>query len=126
MTKPKPEPEKDPKTGRFVTGNIGGGRKKGSRAKLGEAFITDLQADWQEHGQEVIATVRAERPQDYLKVVASILPKEHVVHRPTDEMTDDELAERLAILEELIAFAGGVGSTARPTHEGSADKSKPQ
>lgn len=122
----KPEIEKDPKTGRFLAGNNGGGRAKGSRNKLGEQFIADMQADWQENGPEAIAVVRAQRPQDYLKVVASILPKEHVVRRPTDEMTDDELTERLAILEELIAFAGANSGTPRPTHEGSKRKGKPQ
>jgi hypothetical protein len=32
--------------GRFLTGNNGGGRPKGSRSKLGEEFIQALQVCW--------------------------------------------------------------------------------
>ena len=52
------------------------GRPKGSRNKLGEAFVADLYADWKEHGASVIKRVRAEEPSTYLRVVASILPNE--------------------------------------------------
>ena len=107
------KPEQDEETGRFVAGNSGnGGRPKGSRNKLGEAFVTALLEDWQDNGAEAIQTVRAEKPDAYLKVIASILPKEHTVNvRPLEEMTDDQLrkqAERL--LRELgpvAAFAAG-------------------
>jgi len=85
--------------GTFTAGVSGNpkGKPKGSRNKLGEAFITDLQADWAEHGSKVIETVRLEKPSDYLKVVASILPKElNVRVDPLDEMDDDELTAILA------------------------------
>jgi hypothetical protein len=59
---------------RFRPGNPG--RPKGSRNKLGEAFIAAMYADFQEHGVDVIEAVRTEKPDQYLKVVASILPKE--------------------------------------------------
>lgn len=73
------------------------GRKKGSRNKLGEHFITALQADWEEHGAAAISTVRQERPHEYLKVVASILPKElNVRVDPLEEMDDDELTAIVA------------------------------
>ena len=49
-----------------VSGNPAG-RPKGSRNKLGEAFIADMFADWVEHGVDAIRRVREERPQDYLK-----------------------------------------------------------
>lgn len=76
MTDTQPvKPEQDAK-GRFVSGNIGGGRPKGARAKLGEAFLQAMQASFAEHGEETIETVRIEKPDQYLKVVASILPKE--------------------------------------------------
>jgi hypothetical protein len=55
----KPKPEKDEKTGRFVSGNIGGGRPKGSRNQLGEAFIDDLYAHWKIHGVAAIAEMCA-------------------------------------------------------------------
>ena len=71
----RPKPEQDAK-GRFVAGNSGnGGRPAGARAKLGEAFLADLYADWCEHGIEALRQVRDERPSDYLKVVALLVAK---------------------------------------------------
>jgi hypothetical protein len=68
-------PERDQKTGRFVTGNVGGGRYKGSRNKLSEAMIDDLYRHWLEHGIQAINRVFEERPADYLKIVAMLVSK---------------------------------------------------
>ena len=51
------------------------GRPKGSRNKLSEEFINQLYADWCEHGAEVLKEVRETRPEVYVKVVASLLPR---------------------------------------------------
>lgn len=88
------------------------GRPKGSRNKLGEAFIQAMYEDFTENGEAVIAQVRAEKPDQYLKVVASILPQQlNVTVQPFEEMTDDQLrkhAERLiAELGPVAAFASG-------------------
>ena len=54
--------------GRFLAGNSGnGGRKRGSRSKLGEEFISALYSDFEEHGEEVIAKVRQRSPETYLE-----------------------------------------------------------
>lgn len=111
----RPAPEQDPKTGRFVTGNSGGGRPKGSRNKLGEQFIQDLYASWAEKGAETIEAVRVERPHEYVKVVASILPKElNVNHTGLDDMSDEQLIKKLRALTAM----------AKPLIEG-LDDSKP-
>lgn len=69
-------PQKDEK-GRFLPGNSGfGGRPKGARSKLGEHFLKAMLEDFEQHGEGAIATVRDEKPDQYLKVIASILPKE--------------------------------------------------
>lgn len=52
------------------------GRPKGARSKLGEAFVDALLADWQKNGVEAIIKMRDEKAADYVKVIASILPKE--------------------------------------------------
>lgn len=85
---------------------MGPGRPKGSRNKLGEAFIQDLYADWMANGPAVIAQVRAEKPDAYLKVTASILPKQVQVENKSD-MTDEELAQRIRQLAEFVDFAVG-------------------
>lgn len=52
------------------------GRKPGSRNKLGEAFLEALLEDWTQHGAVAIVKVREEKPDQYLKVVASVIPRE--------------------------------------------------
>jgi hypothetical protein len=63
---------------RFKPGQVANphGRPKGSRHKLSEAFISALHADFELHGIDVIKVVRAEFPVDYLKTIASIVPKQ--------------------------------------------------
>lgn len=97
------KPEKDDKTGRFLTGNSGGGRPKGSRNKLGEAFLEDMLADWEANGPAAIREVRETKPDAYLKVVASVLPKDLNVNiNQTDHMTDEQLVERIRSLDAAI------------------------
>jgi hypothetical protein len=65
------------------------------RNRLNEILIPALNEDFQEHAANVIAAVRIERPVDYLKLVAALLPK-------TPETSDGALAglndEDLAVL----------------------------
>ena len=110
--------EKDPKTGRFLSGNSGGGRPKGSRNKLGEQFLEALTRDFVEHGRQAIVACREEKPTEYVKVVASLLPKELLVRKdPVDEMSDEEIADVLDILRGIVAGDGE--RPHRPTHKGS-------
>jgi hypothetical protein len=67
---------RDAKTGRFVTGNNGGGRKLGSRNKLATEFLDDLHAKWLKHGPDVLERVIRDDPAAFLRTVAQILPKE--------------------------------------------------
>ncbi len=110
--------EKDPETGRFLTGNSGGGRPKGSCNKLGEQFLEALAQDFTAHGQEAIVACREEKPTEYVKVVAGLLPKELLVRKdPVDEMSDKEISDALDILRGIVA-----GDGERPhkaTHKGS-------
>jgi|18_taG_2_1085343.scaffolds.fasta_scaffold02822_3 hypothetical protein len=105
----RPVPEQDQKTGRFQPGNNGGpGRPKGSRNKLGEAFLADFLSDWEEHGVTAIQTMRADRPHEYVKVAASILPKElNVKVSEFDELTDDQLDKRITALADALRLEIG-------------------
>ena len=87
------------------------GRPIGARNRLGSAFLEALDADFAEHGVAVINKVRTERPHEYLKVVAGLLPKEMIIKGTAlDDMTDDELNRALATVRDLLA--SGVGETA--------------
>lgn len=102
---------KDPETGRFLPGF--GGRPKGARNKLGEDFIKALADDFDANGPQTIARVREERPQDYLKVIASLLPKE-IKLTDERELSDDELDRRIrdlaSILGDYIGTESGTGA----------------
>ena len=60
-----------------------------------ENFINAFAQDFEQHGATVIEKVRKERPQDYLKVAAVLLPKQMEIEtartRPLSELTDAEL-----------------------------------
>lgn len=92
------------------------GRPKGARNKLGEAFVAALHDDFQEHGVAAIVAVRAERPHEYLKVIASLLPKELKVTTESD-LTDEQLDQRIrqlaaALSLELNGGEAGIDSAA--------------
>ena len=84
------------------------GRPKGSRNKLGEAFIAAMYEDFTEHGATVIETVRTEKPDQYLKVVASILPQQlNVRVSEFDELTDDQIDQRINALARALQLETG-------------------
>lgn len=74
-----------------VSGNANG-RPKGSRNKFAESFIKDFLFDWELDGADAIARVRKEDPSTYLRVAASILPKELNIN---EESTLEKLIEQL-------------------------------
>jgi hypothetical protein len=62
---------------KFEKGWKGGpGRPQGSRNKLGEAFLSAMYKDFNEHGEDAIMRVRRDDPSTYVRTVAGILPKE--------------------------------------------------
>lgn len=89
------------------------GREKGSRNKLGEEFIKDVLADWQEHGAQAVKDTREKDPVAYVRVVASILPRD-INFRVGDleDLSDDELAGELAAIAAQLTGEGG-GAFAR-------------
>jgi hypothetical protein len=85
------------------------GRPKGSRSKFSESFLSDFCADWEEHGAAAIVTMRTERPHEYVKVAASLLPKELKIET-TSDLTDEQLDARIRQLASVLEI--GVGLTA--------------
>ena len=112
-----PSPARDGQ-GRFLTGNSGGGRPKGSRNKLTERFMDTIANDFAEHGAEAIAKVRIDDPATYLKIVGSLVPRELIMQREESaainsaEITDEELVEvidkrkRQRFVEEVLKSVG--------------------
>ena len=91
-----------------------GGRGKGTRNKLGSVFLEKLLQEFEEFGEEAIRICRVERPHEFLKIVASILPKEfEITDSRLHEISDDEL-DRLIELARRQLIAGSIaGNTDR-------------
>jgi uncharacterized small protein (DUF1192 family) len=88
------------------------GRPPGSRNKLTEAFLRDVLAAWEAKGAAAVLKLCDERPYDFVKLVATILPKNfNLKVNDHEHINDDELDHRIAALRDLIdsaqAEAGG-------------------
>jgi hypothetical protein len=91
--------------GRYMHG--GPGRWPGSRNKIGSAFFSDLYDHWKTHGKGVIETVCNTHPAVYLRVVASVMPRTvEIKNEVLDQLTDDEIAELIAEVRQVLALAG--------------------
>jgi len=84
------------------------GRPKGSRNKLGEAFVAALHEDFGKNGVEVIERVRATDPAAYMRVIASLLPKELKIETKAD-LNDEQLDARIRQLANLFGIEVGAG-----------------
>ena len=87
--------------------NIKGGRPKGSRNKLAQRVFDDIFRHWNEpaggelcKGQAALELLYRERPGEYLRLTASVLPKEFVFENAVTELDDDELDQMITMLRE--------------------------
>ncbi len=98
--------------GRFLPGQSGNtrGRPKGARGKLSEAFLEALCEDFQEHGKGAIEAVRVSKPEAYIRIIASLLPRDVNLNTdPYEDLSDEELRQQLRQLEaELRAEVPGL------------------
>jgi hypothetical protein len=53
-----------------------GGRKLGSRNKLAEKFLADLQRQWMKSGKRALERTAESDPVAFTKIVAGLMPKE--------------------------------------------------
>src|SRR5262245_6299161 len=94
------------------------GRPRGSRNRLRGGFLADLAADWEAHGADVIRIVRIEEPATYLRLVASLMPRELAIGTAAADLNDDELDDLTSALRDRHAAL--MEQQARPRIEATA------
>ncbi|MDX8526310.1 hypothetical protein RFM68_17560 [Mesorhizobium sp. MSK_1335] len=85
----------------------GAAHPKRPRKTLVDDFAAALRADFRVHGAGVIAAVRAEKPEQYLKVVLTLLPKDFsrdldADRNNLDRLSDEEIRSRIRGLEASL------------------------
>jgi hypothetical protein len=84
------------------------GSVKGRRYKLGSEFLYALQHEFAQFGEAVIRKVRIDHPVDFLKIIASVLPREiEVSDSRLRELSDAELDSVIEFVRDRLA--GGLG-----------------
>jgi len=70
----------------FKPGNSGGpGRRMGSRNKLSEYLLQSFAKDFKKDGPAAIVRLRESSPGEYLRIAASLVPKELLLEVSQDE-----------------------------------------
>ena len=96
------------------------GRPRGTRNRLAGRVFEDIFAHWTEpvapgsdvcKGQEALRALHLERPGEYLRLVASVLPKEFIFEATATELEDDQIDELILKLRQRVIEA----RTAPPT-----------
>jgi hypothetical protein len=88
--------------GKFLTGNNGGGRPKGSRNRLTELLMGAIVDDFAANGATAIARLREDDPATYLRMITALVPRELILQReaqPVPDYADLTEEEALALLE---------------------------
>jgi hypothetical protein len=93
--------------GRWVKGFYGGpGRPVGSRNKLSEQFLADLQEDWEQHGKAIFQIMREQFPDVYFQSLVKLAQVHRVELGQPREF--DRPCSREEALQRLERSAGPV------------------
>jgi hypothetical protein len=105
----------------FKPGQTGNpkGRPRGSRDKITQAFLNDLERHWRQHGKSALDAALEKAPESYVKVVASLLPKDVNLNANVGETFLEILK---AIDEKRISASGPVVASGV---DGERDESAP-
>jgi hypothetical protein len=84
------------------------GRPQGSRNKLSEEFFRDLCKAWEEYGAAALTAAAYTSPVEFIKVVASLMPRDVEVTATqikAEQMSDDQLLDIAAAGRQLTLEA---------------------
>ena len=90
---------------KFQPGNtFSQGRPKGSRNKLNAAFFDNLLTVYAESGIDCLRIAAKEEPVQFVKIIASLMPKEvEIQQSQLHELTDEQLAAIDLLLRDALA-----------------------
>jgi hypothetical protein len=81
-----------------------GGRTKGVKNRLSHAFLTALAEDFEQHGVDAIKIARVERPVEYVRIVAGLMPRElEITETQLMQIPDDELDAFIEFARQRLA-----------------------
>ena len=95
--------------GQFLQGNVG--RPKGARNRLTARVFEDVLAHWDEpvstggnmrKGQAALEIMLKEKPNEYVRAVLSILPREIAIENVTADMSDEDLDTLMAKIRDAL------------------------
>jgi len=102
-----------------------GGKPTAARNRIQGDFLNALAADFEKNGKKAIADCREKDPTAYVKVVASLMPKQIDMRSNLDELADEQLtsaitAVRAILIAEYTREGTGEAEGAEPLKELSA------
>jgi hypothetical protein len=74
------------------------GRAPGSRNRFSVRVLEDAIAHWEKHGTAAMDDMRVEKPNEYVRAMFSILPKELTIEAVSSGLSADE---RLELIDRL-------------------------
>ena len=90
------------------SGNPAGQKPGVTRRVLSDQFFQDCFDAWKEKGRDVIDKTIKDNPGLFLKIIASLMPRQLDVDNP--DLTRDRIRRAIAICEQLESAIAGSGS----------------
>jgi hypothetical protein len=81
-----------------------GGRVRGVKNRLSHDFLTALADDFEQHGAEAIRICRVEKPNEYVRTIAHLMPRELEINdNRLQEISDDDLFAYIEYVNRQLA-----------------------
>ena len=90
------------------SGNIAGNAQR-TRHLFSKAFVEALLEDFREGGPQAIARVRKEMPATYLRVCATLIPRELKLEHSqyVKALSDEQIEQAIEAIQTMLAARGG-------------------
>lgn len=83
-----------------------GGKPVKARNRINARFLNDLLKEWDKSGAKALHECATDDPATFIRVVASLQPKEFEITKPLDEVTDEQLDAAIITIRAILAAQG--------------------